>query len=108
MAAVPTSQSEVTVMQSDNNQPRLDDESSQVERANGLYLCVIIAWMIKFAISQKYRYLGLVFAGPVAYTMLYIILEYLCSYSFYQTDFFATTYIPCSGFLSRGINNRVR
>ena len=53
MAAVPTSQSEVTVMQSDDNQPRQDDESSQVERANGLYLCIIIAWMLKFSISQN-------------------------------------------------------
>ena len=33
---VPTShQSEVTVMQSDGNQPRQDDKSSQVEHANG-------------------------------------------------------------------------
>ena len=92
MAVVPTSQSEVTVMQSDDNQPRQDDESSQVECANGLYLCVIIAWMLKFAISQKYRYLGLVLPGPFAYTMLYVLLEYLCFYSFYQTDFFATIY----------------
>ena len=43
LAAVPTSQSEVTVMQSYDNRPRQDDESSQVEHTNGLYLCVIIA-----------------------------------------------------------------
>ena len=53
MAAVPTSQSEVIVVQLDDNQPRQDDESSQVEHTNGLYLCVIIAWMLKFAISQN-------------------------------------------------------
>ena len=34
---VPTSQSEITVMQSDDNQSRQDDESSQVEHTNGLY-----------------------------------------------------------------------
>ena len=45
-------------MQSDDNQPRQDDESSQVEHANGLYLCVVIYY--------------------VAYTMLYVLLEYLC------------------------------
>ena len=33
---VPTSQSEVTVMQSDDNQSRQDDESSQVEHTKGL------------------------------------------------------------------------
>ena len=53
MAVVPTSQSEVTVMQSDDNQPRQDDESSQVECANGLYLCVIIAWMLKICNFSK-------------------------------------------------------
>ena len=37
---VPTSQSEVTVTQSDDNQPRQDDESSQVEHTNGLYTYV--------------------------------------------------------------------
>ena len=35
---VPTSQSEVTVMQSDDNQPRQDDESSLVEHTNGSYI----------------------------------------------------------------------
>ena len=37
---VPTSQSEVTVIQSDDNQPRQghDDESSPVEHTNGLYI----------------------------------------------------------------------
>ena len=33
---VPTSQSEVTVIQSDDNQSRKDDESSQVKHTNGL------------------------------------------------------------------------
>ena len=33
---VPTSQSEVTAMQSHGNQPRQDDESSQVKENNGL------------------------------------------------------------------------
>ena len=33
---VPTSQSEVTVMQSDDNQSRQDNESSQVEHTDGL------------------------------------------------------------------------
>ena len=33
---VPASQSEVTVMQSDDNQSRQDDESSQVKHTNGL------------------------------------------------------------------------
>ena len=31
-------------MQSDDDQPRQDDESSQVEDTNGLYIYVIIAW----------------------------------------------------------------
>ena len=35
---VPSSQSVVTVMQLDDNQPRQDDESSQVEHTNGLYI----------------------------------------------------------------------
>ena len=39
---VPTSQSEVRVMPSDNNQPRQDNDSSQVEHTNGLYLCRIL------------------------------------------------------------------
>ena len=39
---VPTSQSEVTVMQSDDNQPRQDDASSQRKHANGLYECGIL------------------------------------------------------------------
>ena len=39
---VPTSQSEVTVAQSDDNQPRQDDESSQMEHTNGLYVCGIL------------------------------------------------------------------
>ena len=47
---VPTSQSEVTVMQSHDNQPRQDDESSQVEHTNGtsiatcveFYYCICI------------------------------------------------------------------
>ena len=38
---VPTSQAEVTVMQSHDNQPRQDDKSSQVEHTNGLYMCGI-------------------------------------------------------------------
>ena len=37
-STVPTRQSEVTVMQSDDNQPRHDDESNQVEHTNGLYI----------------------------------------------------------------------
>ena len=41
-------------MQLDDNQPRQDDKSSQVEHTNGLYLCVMIAWMLKLAISQIY------------------------------------------------------
>ena len=36
---VPTSQSEVTVMQSHDNQPRQDDERSQVDDNNGTYVC---------------------------------------------------------------------
>ena len=36
---VPTSQSEVTVKQSHDNQPRQDDEGHQVEHTNGLHLC---------------------------------------------------------------------
>ena len=40
-STVPTSQSEVTVMRSDDNQPRQDDESSQVEHTNGVYMCDI-------------------------------------------------------------------
>ena len=35
IATVLTSQSEVLVMQSDSNQARQDDESSQVEHTNG-------------------------------------------------------------------------
>ena len=36
---VPINQSEVTVMQSDDNQPSQDNESSLVEHTNGLYVC---------------------------------------------------------------------
>ena len=36
LSVVPTSQSEVTVVQSDDNQPRQHDKSSQVEHTNGL------------------------------------------------------------------------
>ena len=36
-----TSQSEVTVIQ-DDNQPRQDDETSQVEHTNGLYMCGVL------------------------------------------------------------------
>ena len=40
LSVVPTSQSEVTVIQSDDNQPRQHDESSQVEHRNGfLHVC---------------------------------------------------------------------
>ena len=48
---VPASQSEVTVMQSDDNQLRQDDESDQAEYTNGLYIssymCVgfLISWL---------------------------------------------------------------
>ena len=44
--AVPTSQSEVTVMQSDDNQPRQDDESSQVEHTNGLYINTCVEYLL--------------------------------------------------------------
>ena len=46
--AVPTSQSEVTVMRSHDNQPKQDDERSQVEINNGMcvhmccYSCVTL------------------------------------------------------------------
>ena len=40
--AVPTSQSEITVMQSDDNQPRQDDKTSQVTNNEGLYMCGIL------------------------------------------------------------------
>ena len=36
LSVVLKSQSKVTVMQSDDNQPRQDDENSQVEHTNGL------------------------------------------------------------------------
>ena len=39
MIIVPTSQSEVAVMQSHDNQPRQDDERSQVEVNNGIRIC---------------------------------------------------------------------
>ena len=40
---VPTSQSEVTIMQSHGDQPRQDDESGQVEHTEGLlYVCEIL------------------------------------------------------------------
>ena len=47
---VQTSQSEVTVMQSDDNQSRKDDENCQVECTNGLYISVAtgspsLTWM---------------------------------------------------------------
>ena len=45
MATVPTCQSETTIM----HQPRQDDKSSQVEHANGLYMCVMIALIFKLA-----------------------------------------------------------
>ena len=43
---VPTSQSEVTVIQSDDNQPRQDDESSPVENTKGLYMCGILRCIV--------------------------------------------------------------
>ena len=45
---VPTSQSEVTVVQSDGNQSRHHDESSQVEHTNGLYIstCVYVIFVV--------------------------------------------------------------
>ena len=43
---VPTSQSEVTVMQSDDNQPRQDDERSQVEHTNGLYISACVEYLL--------------------------------------------------------------
>ena len=41
---VPTSQSEVTVVQSDDNHPRQDDESDQVTNTEGLYMCGHCVW----------------------------------------------------------------
>ena len=38
-----TSQLEVTLMQSDDSQSRQDDECSQVEHTNGLYLCKVVS-----------------------------------------------------------------
>ena len=35
---VPTSQSGITVLQSDDNQPRQDDQSGRVEHTNGSYV----------------------------------------------------------------------
>ena len=35
-----------TVMQSDDNQPRQDDESSPVEHTNGLYSTYVAMWML--------------------------------------------------------------
>ena len=54
-------------MQSDNNQPRQDDKSSQVEHTNGLYMHVMIALIIKLAIHIKYEkvQIKLVFLSPV-------------------------------------------
>ena len=40
IATVPTTQSEITVIQSDDNQPRQDVESSQLEHIDGLYIIV--------------------------------------------------------------------
>ena len=37
-----TSQSEVTAMQSDDNQPRQDGESSQVEHTNGVCISIYV------------------------------------------------------------------
>ena len=39
---VPTSQSDVTVVQSDDNHPRQDDESDRVTNTEGLYMCRIV------------------------------------------------------------------
>ena len=47
---VPTSQSEVTVVQSDGNQPREDDESSQVECTNSLYICTCVEYLLLYMI----------------------------------------------------------
>ena len=35
-------------MQSDDNQPRQDDESSQVEHTNGLYVCTCVLEMQRY------------------------------------------------------------
>ena len=50
---VPTGQSEVTVTQSDDSQSRQDDESSQVEHTNGLYLCKVVKVFMCIAMRQK-------------------------------------------------------
>ena len=44
---VPTSQPVVTVTQSDDNQPREDDKSSQVQLTNGwfVYICGVLLYV---------------------------------------------------------------
>ena len=42
-------------MQSDDNQPRQDDESNHVEHTNGSYVRVMIALIIKLTIYIKYE-----------------------------------------------------
>ena len=44
-----TCQSEVTVLQSDDGQSRQDDESSQAEHTNGLYLCKVVKVLMYIA-----------------------------------------------------------
>ena len=43
ISIVPTNQS---VMQSDDNHPRQDDESNPVEHTNGLYNTYIVMWTL--------------------------------------------------------------
>ena len=53
---VPTSQSEVTVTQSHDNQPRQVDKGGQVEHTNGLHLCgffiIVYVYICVYAAMQ--------------------------------------------------------
>ena len=52
---VPTSQSEVTVMQSHDDQPRQGDERSQVGISNGMYASKINTYYLKHCRQFVYR-----------------------------------------------------
>ena len=50
---VPTSQSEVAVMQSHDYQPRQDDEKSPVEISNGMCICIQVQVKFIYACTIK-------------------------------------------------------
>ena len=70
MCTVPTNQSVVTVTQSDDNQSRQDDERSQVENNNGLYMCeyVYCGYMEMLKLLYFYIHFAVLMASVYLHT----------------------------------------